>query len=56
MVALLSESVQTRWLEVGSRSELNYIKISETLCICLQNNLKLSSWRRVQFLERNCGF
>lgn len=56
MVPLLSENLQSRWLEVGSRGELNYIKLSETLYICLQNNFELFPWRRVQFLERNGVF
>lgn len=50
MVRLLSESLQVRWLEAGSRGDLNLIKLSDTLCIRLQNifELFLGEWSSFQ--------
>lgn len=41
MVPLLSVSLQVRWLEVGSRGDLNLLRLSETVCMYLQNTFEL---------------
>jgi len=50
MVPLFSKSLQVRWLEVGSRGDLNLFKLSETLYIRFQNifELSLGEWPSFQ--------